>query len=61
MIDKEAIRTYREQIHRELQRIAGERIQEAEKMLAELSDEELLFGMPFNTPEEVASTILEIH
>lgn len=61
MTEKPDIDLYREQVLQAMLRLKDEGTSEEEviSILDSFSDEELAFGMPFNTPDETARMLLE--
>ncbi|MDD6438624.1 MAG: hypothetical protein PUG09_11305 [Prevotella sp.] len=61
MTEKSEIENYREQVLQALLQLKKEDESDEEviKLLDTFSDEELAFGMPFNTPDEMARMLLE--
>ena len=58
MTEKPDIDLYREQVLQAMLRLKVEE-EEVISILDSFSDEELAFGMPFNTPDETARMLLE--
>ena len=65
MISKDDVDAYRQQVYEAMIRLRGgeslndEGRHELQDILKSSSDEELKFGMPFNTPEEMAQMLTE--
>ena len=65
MISKDDVDAYRQQVYEAMIRLRGgeslndEGRHELQDILKSFSDEELKFGMPFNTPEEMAQMLTE--
>ncbi|MGI6223280.1 MAG: hypothetical protein ACOYJG_06705 [Prevotella sp.] len=65
MITKEDTDAYRQQVYEAMIRLRGgdavddKGRKELKDILTQFSDEDLNFGMPFNTPEETAQMLLE--